>query len=159
MENMIDKIGKKARQTYRNAAEATGRIAKEIKLKSQMADCKAQIRDLYEKIGKNVYEKYVLKEKLDVDTNFKNDCDMIDILANEVEDIRLELLSLKDLKQCPKCHYEIELDFHFCPNCGEEQHLPEKAKQNDGPATLETTDEEDKILTLDDFEEDNGEEN
>ncbi len=91
---------------------------------------------------------------------------MIDILADENEDIRMELLKLKDLKQCPKCHYEIYYDFHYCPNCGYVQdepnnkdsnsHNDENKKdvnnevktevQNDGPATIVTTDGEDNVL-------------
>ena len=64
MENVMNKLSKTAMQTYRNAAEATNRITREIKLKANMADNKSQINDLYEKIGKKVYEKYLLKDIL-----------------------------------------------------------------------------------------------
>lgn len=146
MEKVMSKLSKTAVRTYRYAAEATGKIAKEFKLKSQMAENKSQIQEIYEDIGKQVYEKYLLKETLDIQTDFEEDCSMIDILANEVEDIRMELLNLKDLKQCPKCHYEIDLEYHYCPNCGKTQELSNEATQNDGPATLVTTDEQDVTL-------------
>ena len=33
----------------------------------------------------------------------------------------MELLNIKDKKQCIKCYAEIELDSNFCQFCGEEQ--------------------------------------
>ena len=146
MEKIIDNIKKGAYNTYKYAAESAGKIAREIKLKTQMANNKLQIKDLYEDIGKNVYEKYLLKEKIDIDSDFTTDCSMIDILAGEIEEIRKEILSLKELKQCPECNYEIGIDYHYCPNCGCEQDLDKKDMKNDGPATIETTDNIDKTL-------------
>lgn len=146
MEKVMSKIGKTAINTYRYAAQGAGKIARELKLKAQMSNDKAQIKEIYENIGKNIYEKYLLREKIDIEAELAQDCTMIDILANEVEDIREELLSLKDLKQCPRCYYEIDVDYHFCPNCGLVQELTPEGKQNDGPATIETTSEADTIL-------------
>ncbi|MCI9178161.1 MAG: hypothetical protein HFJ28_06415 [Clostridia bacterium] len=146
MEKVISKIGETAVRTYRCAAKEASKIAREIKLKSQMAEDKEQIQSLYETIGKNVYEKYLLKETLDIQTDYVEDCAMIDVLANEIEEIRMELLNLKNLKQCPNCHYEIELDFIYCPNCGKEQEEKEQIQQNKQKATIETTDSEDSIL-------------
>lgn len=146
MEKMVKRIGRTAARTYCCMAEKTGKIAREMKLKSQMASNKAQIRELYEDIGKNVYEKHLLNENVNIKEECKDDCAMIDALANEIEDLRMEILNLNNLKQCPVCHYEIELDFTYCPNCGRKQVQTEESKQNDGPATIETTDKEDNIL-------------
>ncbi len=146
MGNIINNISKGALNTYKYAAESAGKIAREIKLKAQMANNKSQIKELYEDIGKNVYEKYLLKENIDIDSDFACDCSMIDVLAGEIEEMRMEILSLKELKQCPNCNYEIELDYHYCPNCGCEQDLTEEDMKNDGPATIETTDNIDKTL-------------
>lgn len=117
MEKFIDKISKRTVETYKNARKSAGKLAKEVKLKSQMSENKRKIEELYEDIGKTVYEKYVLNEEINVNRDLLNNCSMIDILADENEDIRMEILKLKDLKQCPKCNYEIYYDFHFCPNC------------------------------------------
>ena len=146
MRNIINNISKGALNTYKYATESAGKIAREIKLKAQMANNKSQIKELYEDIGKNVYEKYLLKENIDIDSDFACDCSMIDVLAGEIEEMRMEILSLKELKQCPNCNYEIELDYHYCPNCGCEQDLTEEDMKNDGPATIETTDNIDKTL-------------
>ena len=57
MGKLISNISKGAYNTYKYAAESAGKIAREIKLKAQMADNKSQIKELYQDIGKNVYEK------------------------------------------------------------------------------------------------------
>jgi len=141
MENVMNKIGETAMKACRYTAETTGKIAREIKLKARMADNKSKIKELYEDIGRRVYENHIVDVKTDENIDFKKDCEEIDKLANEVEDIRMQILNLKDLKQCPKCYYEIDLEFHFCPNCGKEQEITDQAKQNDGPATIETLDD------------------
>lgn len=130
MEKVINKISKKAIQTYRQAAETTGNFAHKIRLKAVMADNKSQIEDLYEEIGKKVYEKYILKEKIDIDKDFIKECLIINILADEIEEIRMEILSLKDLKQCKNCYCEIDAEFKYCPNCGENQDELESDTEN-----------------------------
>ena len=118
----MNKIGEKAIQTYYHAAEKTGKIAREIKLKANMAENKSKVKELYEEIGKEIYQQYVLKEDLEMKKPMiEQNCSMIAILADEIEEYRMELLKLKDLKQCENCHYEIDVDFHYCPNCGCEQ--------------------------------------
>lgn len=145
MEKMINQIGRKAAISYRNAAKATRKITKEVKLKTEMADKKARIQALYKDIGKSVYEKYLLKEEIKIETDLLNNCSMIDFLASEVEDLRMEILELKGLKQCPNCHYEIYYDFNYCPNCGNTQ-MSEQEDKSSGSVTIETTDDNDKIL-------------
>lgn len=146
MENIMDKISKTAVDTYHSAVKATGKLAREIKLKTQMSENKRKIQEIYEDIGKTIYEKYLLQEEINPESDLLNPCSRIDALADEIDAFRMELLKLKDLKQCPECHYEIYYDFHYCPNCGYIQEQPKEAKQNDGPATIVTTDEEDKSL-------------
>lgn len=142
----MEKISETARNMYQTAVKATGKLAREIKLKTQMSENKRKIQEIYEDIGKTIYEKYLLEEELNPEVDLLNPCSRIDILADEIDTFRMELLKLKDLKQCPKCHYEIYYDFHYCPNCGYVQELSKEEKQNDGPATIVTTDEEDKSL-------------
>lgn len=131
MEKVISKISKKAIQTYRQAAETTGNFAHKIRLKAVMADNKSQIEDLYKEIGKKVYEKYTLKEKIDIDQDFIKEISIINILAEEIEEIRMEILDLKDLKQCKNCYCEIYSEFKYCPNCGKKQEEIDHVSEND----------------------------
>lgn len=117
----FDKLGKKASEAYRVTADKTGKIAKETKLKIKMGDLKSKINDIYEEIGKIVYEKHVKKEEIDIEKDLIEQCTNIDVMSDEIEALLKECLELKDRKQCPKCFTEIEKDAKFCPKCGMRQ--------------------------------------
>ena len=61
----------------------------------------------------------------------KEECTKIDVLADEIEDYRKDILELKDKKQCPSCNKEIEANVKFCPNCGAEQPKVEEPKKEE----------------------------
>ena len=143
---MIDKMGRRASMACECAIKATGKLTRELRLRSMLSANKTKIEDLYEDIGRYVYEKYLLGEKIEIQNELLHDCTLIDIIASEVEDIRMELLKLKELKQCPKCHHEINLTDSFCPNCGAEQKSSVKNKTEVNSANITTTDGEDNIL-------------
>lgn len=117
----FDKLGKKASEAYRVTADKTGKIAKETKLKIKMGDLKSKINDIYEEIGKIVYEKHVKKEQIDIEKDLIEQCTNIDVMTDEIESLLKECLELKDKKQCSKCFTEIEKDVKFCPHCGMKQ--------------------------------------
>lgn len=117
----FDKIGKKASAAYKITADKTGKIAKDTKNKLKMGELKSQINDLYEEIGKKVYEKHLREEDIDIKKDLEEQCTKIDMLNDEIEVLLKECLELKDKKQCPKCYKEIDKEDKFCPNCGEKQ--------------------------------------
>lgn len=119
--DFFDKLGKKASEAYRATADKTGKIAKETKLKIKMGELKSKINDIYEEIGKIVYEKHIKKEKIDIEKDLIEQCTNIDVMSDEIEALLKECLELKDRKQCPKCFTEIEKDAKFCPKCGMRQ--------------------------------------
>lgn len=151
--DLFDKIGKKASETYKYTAEKTGKIAKEAKIKMAMNDNKAKIEEMYEQIGKKVFEKHVREENINIKDDLAEECAKIDKLASEIEKYRAELLGLKDKKQCKQCYTEIELEYKFCPNCGEKQ---EEVAEED---ILQKMEEQEEIkepeVIVENFEEDN----
>lgn len=122
----FDKLGKKASEAYKVTADKTGKIAKETKLKFKIGELKTQINDIYEEIGKKVYEKHVREEEISIKKDLEEQCTKIDVLSDEIESLLQQCLELKDKRQCKECYKEIEKDAQFCPNCG--------AKQTDEPA-------------------------
>ena len=125
--DFFDRLGKKATEAYKVTADKTGKIAKETKLKFKMGELKSKIEDIYEEIGKKVYEKHVKKEEISIN-ELLEECKQIDEMSNEIEKIRQECLELKDKKQCPKCFKEIDKNMKFCPECGAKQE-EEEAKE------------------------------
>ena len=118
--DFFDKLGKKATEAYKVTADKTGKLAKETKLKFKMGELKSKIEDIYEEIGKKVYEKHVQKEDISAN-DLLEECKKIDDLSNEIEEIRHQCLDLKDKKVCQKCFKEIDKTMKFCPECGAKQ--------------------------------------
>lgn len=106
-------IGKKT-------SETTTKIAKETKLKLKINENKGKIKELYETIGKQVYESHT-KETKDGDEIIQENCAKIDELSSEIETARKEILTLNHKKICTKCFAEIEDNSAFCPKCGKKQ--------------------------------------
>ena len=119
--DLFNKIGKKATEAYKMTADKTGKIAKETKIKLRMNELKTQVHELYEEIGRKVYEKHVREEDISIKKDLEEECTKIDVLSDEIESLLKQCLDLNDKKQCPKCYVEIEKDMNFCYNCGQKQ--------------------------------------
>ncbi len=113
----------------KKTSETTGKIAKETKLKLKINENKGKIENVYEEIGKKVYEKHVREENIDIKTDLAEQCSKIDGLSKEIEDARLEILKLNQKKLCSKCSAEIEQGATFCPKCGEKQTVEPTVKE------------------------------
>lgn len=123
----FDKLTKKATETYKGAAEKTGKIAKEAKLKMKINDNKSKINDLYQEIGKKVYQKHTANEDLCIKKDLEEECAKIDILSSEIDTYHKEILNLSDIKVCVKCKEPIDKNAKFCSKCGAEQ--PEEKEE------------------------------
>ena len=143
--DFFDKLGKKASEAYKVTADKTGKLAKETKLKFKMGELKSKIEDIYEEIGKKVYEKHVKKEEISTN-DLLEECKQIDEISDEIEKIRQECLDLKDKKQCQKCFKEIDKNMKFCPECGARQE-EEKAKEVEILEATEAPEETEKEET------------
>ncbi len=123
--DFLDKLGKKASQTYKYTADKTSKIAKETKIKMAMNEKKSKIEDIYLEIGKRLYEHHIKDTEVDMDIEaiLNEYCVQIDELCDRIEEERKELLALKDKRQCSKCFSEIDLECKYCPNCGNKQEI------------------------------------
>ena len=119
--DFFNKLGNMASETYKKTSKKTGELAKEAKTRMKMNEDKAKINDLYEEIGKIVYQKYLKSEDLSIEQDLNSYCTQIDELSNNVEKALGELLSLKGKRICDNCHSEIDSKVKFCPSCGTEQ--------------------------------------
>ena len=124
----FDKLGKKASEAYKITADKTGKLAKEAKLRLKIGDLKSQINDIYEEIGKKVYQNHVDSSTIDLKKEIEELCTKIDMLSEEIEIKLKECLELKDKKQCPNCFTEMDKDMKFCPECGAKQEIFEAEK-------------------------------
>ena len=126
----FDKLGKKASEAYKVTADKTGKIAREAKLKMKMADLKSQANDIYEEIGKKIYEKHVKEETVDIKKDLEEECTKLDVISDEIDSILKECIDLKDKKVCKNCYKEIDKNMNFCPECGAKQENEEEQKDD-----------------------------
>ena len=123
--DFFNKLTQKAKETYEGASKKTGELAKEAKLRMKMNENKSDINELFQEIGKKVYEKHVLSEEISIKTDLEEECTKIDILSAEIDTCLNQIRELKDKKQCPNCFNEIDLDSNYCRHCGEKQEQAE----------------------------------
>lgn len=115
-------IGKKG-------AEATSKIAKEGKLKLKINENKSRIKDIYQQMGRLIYEKHIREEEINIKENLQEQLKRIDELSQTIENARIEILNLNHKKLCSKCYEEISEDAVFCPKCGEKQKEKQSVKE------------------------------
>lgn len=140
----FDDLSKKASETYKNTAEKTNKLTREMKLKSLINDDKNKIEKIYAEIGKKIYEKHIREESIDIKSELAEECAKIDAYSKEIEDMNMEMLTLKDLRLCKKCAAQISINAKFCPSCGalQEENKPVEAVQsNEVPAEAKTVEE------------------
>ena len=70
----VNDLGKKTTET-------TTKIAREAKLKMKITENKGKIKDLYEELGRKVYENHVREESIDINEFINDDCSKIDVLS------------------------------------------------------------------------------
>lgn len=138
----FDKLTKKATETYKGAAEKTSKLAKEAKLKMKINENKSKINELYQEIGRKVYQKHTANEELCIKKNLEEECAKIDIISAEIEKYHKEILELSNLKNCVKCKEPMDKDAKFCPKCGEEQPVVEETPAMDVEVVEENNIEE-----------------
>lgn len=135
--DFLNKLGDIANKTYKSASQKTGEIAKEAKIKMKMNENKAKIKDLYEEIGKIIYQKHIHEEEVKIKEDLDSYCSQIDELSKEQEKLQEEVLALKNKRMCENCYTEIELNSKYCPHCGFEQAEEKVEDINEENATEE----------------------
>lgn len=132
--DFFDKLGKTASKAYQYTAEKTTKLSKEAKLRMQMNQDKSSVDELYQKIGKRIYESHILEDDKTLEGDINKFLEQIDNLTEKIKDESNQILELKDKKECPNCYSKILKDFAFCPNCGAEQ---KEGKSSEYPANKE----------------------
>ena len=161
--DFFEKLGKKATETFNSAAEKTNKLAGEAKFRIKINDCKSKIKDIYQDIGKIVYQKFVLEGKLEVKEDIQEQLLKIKEYTDQIEEYEKQILELTNLKQCENCKNKIDKNAKFCPECGTEQPIVEvqEAEVLEDEQDVEEEEKEvvvediEDIENIDDVEEDN----
>lgn len=144
--DFFSKLRKKATQTYQVTKEKATNLSEELKLKGKINDLKDKIDNIYNEIGKNVYNevkdgKDVSKEEIIVK------CEEISKLKEQIEKIQVDILALKKARKCINCGEELDVNDMYCYKCGAKQ--PEQEKVEVKEENVETVKEVEVIEVSD----------
>ncbi len=125
--DFLNKLGKKASETYQATKEKATTISEELKLKSKINSLEEKIFEIYAEVGEIVYNeikdgKDASKEELAVK------CEDISRKKDEISKLQSELLTVKKIKKCVNCGVELEIESEFCSKCGSKQPKIEKVE-------------------------------
>ncbi len=117
---IFEDFGKMVSDTYKSATKASGKLVEEGKLKFMISDNEAEMRDIFETLGREYCECYFKNELLD-NAKFENEFEELKRMQIENEQARNKILELKGYHKCENCQKEIRTEHLFCEFCGVEQ--------------------------------------
>jgi len=103
----VKRFGKNLTEKGKDVIEIT-------KLNSQINSEKDKIKNLYEKIGEEVYKAYAAGEE----TAYSDLCAEIKKIEDTINELTAKVLELKNASKCPNCGAEVAKDTAFCSKCG-----------------------------------------
>ena len=119
MSSVFENLSRKVTDTAKAAAKKSSEVVEVTKLNLSIGSEEDKIKKAYAEIGKNVYGVFASGEE--VGDSFKCQCELIRSYENNIKDMRLKILDLKELKICPTCGIELESEIAFCSKCGTKQ--------------------------------------
>ena len=122
----FDNFGKVVTDTYKSATKASGKLIEEGKIRLMIRDNEAQMKEIFESIGKEYCESYFRGELID-NAKFENEYEELKRMQIENDKGRERLLELKKMRKCENCQREINAENIFCQYCGTKQ--PEIVKE------------------------------
>lgn len=98
----------------KNVADKGKDIVEITKLNSQISTEKDNIKDIYVKIGEQVYQSFKNGEE----TTYADLCNQIAQIETKIKELTDKVLELKNAYKCPNCGAEVTKENAYCPKCG-----------------------------------------
>lgn len=118
---VFENFTKKVTETAKAAAKKSSELVEVTKLNMSIGTEENKIEKAYAEIGKLVYKAY--SEGENVGDTFKEYCEKIEASEEAIKGCKQKILELKNIKVCPSCGVELEMDILFCPKCGTKQEV------------------------------------
>ncbi|HHV59915.1 MAG TPA: zinc ribbon domain-containing protein [Clostridiaceae bacterium] len=140
--SFFDNLSKKVSNTAKSAAKKSSNLVEIAKLNMNISSEEDKINKLYAEIGKIAYSSYSAGKE--VPEEYKTQCESIKTCLDNIKNFKKQIMALKQIKECPSCGNELEIDAVFCSKCGAKQEIikPEnsEAKESDKNDTAEECD-------------------
>ena len=110
----FDDLGAKLSKTGQKTMQKANDLADITKLNLRTSELNKSIQEMYAKVGEQYYNLYGGQPE----ESMAQFCAEISRSKAEIEQIRLEIQRIKQIKVCPSCGYENPSDASFCNKCG-----------------------------------------
>lgn len=123
--SVLDNITKRVTDTAKAAAKRSGSVVEVTRLNMNINTEEDKIRKIYSEMGKLLYEDYT--EGKIVGEKILEQCTKIDDIIGNIDGMRDKILELRNIKACPNCGNELDIEMVYCYKCGrkQEEHLQE----------------------------------
>jgi hypothetical protein len=133
--SIFENISKRVSETAKAAAKKSGNIVEITRLGVSISAEEDKIKKVCTDMGRIVYEAYTGGEG--IADELKELCGKIDAYEKNIEEMKQKILELKNVKECPSCGAELDIDMAFCYSCGEKQPVPQPIEAKDEEAADE----------------------
>jgi len=138
--SVLEKFSKKITETAKAAAKKSGDIVEVTKLNMSISAEEDKIKKAYMEIGKLIYERY--SKGKSVPEGIEGICEKIKAYEDNINEMKEKIYTLKNIKICPSCNAELEMDVNFCPRCGMKQEKVKPEEQLNEEETAGTEEEQ-----------------
>ena len=126
--SVLDNITKRVSDTAKAAAKKSGSVVEVTKLNMNISTEEEKVRKIYSDIGKQLYVDYT--EGKIVGEKLLEYCTRIDEIIANIDEMREKILGLRNVKACPNCGMELDIEMDYCYKCGRKQDVPETIQAN-----------------------------
>ena len=109
----------KAKKAAQDAKDKTSEIIEVNKVNKQIGQQEDLIKDSYVLMGKQTFSDFM--EDKEITPDLKEKCDEIVASKEMIVELKKKILEIKNIRICPNCKSEMQLDIAFCPKCGTKQ--------------------------------------
>jgi len=139
--SVLDEITRAVTDTARTAAKISSNVVEVTKLTVAISSEEDKMNRQLLDLGKRVYEKFGGKKDI-IDEEIAENCSAIKDIEGNIAEMKVKILNLKKIKECPGCKEILDIDMTFCFKCGEKQPAVEIIiGEDDVPDCEELTDE------------------
>lgn len=121
--SVLDNITRRVTGTAKAAAKMSGSVVEVTRLNMNIGAEEEKVRKVYSDIGKQLYEDYT--EGKIVGEKLLEYCVKIDEIIGNIDEMREKILELRNVKACPNCGMELDVEMTYCYKCGRKQEGPE----------------------------------
>ncbi len=119
--SFFDSVTKKIGDSARFAAKKSSNLVEITKLNLNINSEEDKINKAYTEIGKLVFTTFANGKEVHED--YRTQCEAIQTTIDNIKSLKKQIMTLKQVKGCPVCGAELELEVAFCSKCGTKQEI------------------------------------